>query len=57
MADKHSSGESSCTDTQGGVRRRDLLLSCTALVAAAALGSGSTTARATNSIRTSARWF
>ena len=46
MADKHSSSESSRTDTQGGVRRRDLLLSGTALVAAAALGSGSNQAQA-----------
>ena len=43
MADNHSSSESRRPDTQSGVRRRDLLLSGTALVAAAALGSGVST--------------
>ena len=46
MADHHSSKDRDCPKTQSGVRRRDLLLSGTALVAAAALGSGASTAQA-----------
>ena len=40
MADNHSSTKGKCADTRGGVRRRDILTSGTALVAAAALGGG-----------------
>ena len=43
MADNNSSSESRRLDTQSGVRRRDLLLSGTALVAATVLGSGVST--------------
>ena len=43
MADNHSSSENRRKDAQSGVRRRDLLVSGTALVVTAALGSGRAT--------------